>query len=153
MTPYSEDWCSIAEQASKEMDPKKLAALVTQLCCAFDERDKRRRAMCESSIVRLNPSCQQTAHRPDRARDARGHTRRHPDSRVHSDEVQSVWVFPKRVAVCITPACELLRSLYRTARPIMHKIPSWVMLSCFGVWKIESASCAPRPSQPEAPLS
>jgi hypothetical protein len=51
MTPYSEDWCSIAEQASKEMDPKKLAALVTQLCCAFDERDKRRRAMCESSIV------------------------------------------------------------------------------------------------------
>lgn len=41
MAPYSEDWRTIAEQASKEMDPEKLADLVSQLCCAFDERDKR----------------------------------------------------------------------------------------------------------------
>jgi hypothetical protein len=43
MAPYSEDWRTIAEQASREMDPKRLAALVSQLCCAFDERDKLRR--------------------------------------------------------------------------------------------------------------
>jgi hypothetical protein len=51
MVPYSQDWRTIAEKASKEMDPKKLAALVEQLCCAFDERDKRRREMCESATV------------------------------------------------------------------------------------------------------
>jgi hypothetical protein len=51
MAPYSEDWRTIAERASKEMDPKKLAALVNQLCCAFDERDKRRRETCVSATA------------------------------------------------------------------------------------------------------
>jgi len=49
MNPYSEEWRIIAERASKEMDPKKLSALVSQLCCAFDERDKRRRETCGSA--------------------------------------------------------------------------------------------------------
>jgi hypothetical protein len=52
--PKDQDWRGIAELASKEMDPKKLAALVNQLCCAFDERDKRRREMCASARS-LNP--------------------------------------------------------------------------------------------------
>jgi hypothetical protein len=55
MAPYSEDWRTIAEQASREMDPKKLAALVNQLCCAFDERDKRRRETCGSATVVKSP--------------------------------------------------------------------------------------------------
>ena len=55
MAPYSEDWRTIAEQASREMDPKKLAALGNQLCCAFDERDKRRREMCGSATVVKSP--------------------------------------------------------------------------------------------------
>ena len=49
MAPYSEDWRTIAEQASKEMNSEKLAVLIAQLCCALDERDKRRREMCESA--------------------------------------------------------------------------------------------------------
>jgi len=49
MNPHSEEWRTIAERASKEMDPKKLATLVNQLCCAFDERDKRRRETCGSA--------------------------------------------------------------------------------------------------------
>ena len=56
MAPYSEEWSTIAERASKEMDPKKLAALVNQLCCAFDERDKRRRETCESATVVRSPA-------------------------------------------------------------------------------------------------
>ena len=55
MTPYSEDWSTIAELASKEMDPQKLAALVHQLCCAFDEIDKRRRETCGSDTVVKSP--------------------------------------------------------------------------------------------------
>jgi hypothetical protein len=51
MAPYSEDWRTVAERASKEMDPKKLAALVNQLCCAFDECDKQRRETCGSATV------------------------------------------------------------------------------------------------------
>jgi hypothetical protein len=51
MAPYSEDWRTIAEQTSKEMDPKKLAALVDRLCCAFEERDKRRRETYGSATV------------------------------------------------------------------------------------------------------
>ena len=41
--PSSEEWRTIAERASKEMDTEELAAPVNQLCCAFDERDKLRR--------------------------------------------------------------------------------------------------------------
>ena len=51
MAPNLGDWRTIAEQASKEMDPNKLAALVEQLCCALNERDKRRREMNESATV------------------------------------------------------------------------------------------------------
>jgi hypothetical protein len=62
MAPYSEDWRTIAEQASREMDPKKLAAVVSQLCCAFDERDKRHR----EKLQPLNPRCRQIPHCPER---------------------------------------------------------------------------------------
>jgi len=55
MTPYSEDWSTIAELASKEMDPEKLAALVNQLCDAFDELDKWRRETCGSATVVKSP--------------------------------------------------------------------------------------------------
>jgi hypothetical protein len=39
MTPSLKDqeWYSIAEQASKEMDPAKLTLLVSQLCAALDK--------------------------------------------------------------------------------------------------------------------
>jgi hypothetical protein len=38
MTPHlgDRDWVSIAEQASKEMDPAKLMILVDKLCCALE---------------------------------------------------------------------------------------------------------------------
>ena len=36
-----QQWRSIAEQASKEMDSAKLSLLVEQLCAAMDERNKR----------------------------------------------------------------------------------------------------------------
>lgn len=38
MAPHLEDgdWRSIAEQASKEMDPAKLLILVEKLCCALE---------------------------------------------------------------------------------------------------------------------
>lgn len=51
MAPHSEVWRPIAEQASKEMNPEKLAAHIAQLCCALDERDRRRREMYESATV------------------------------------------------------------------------------------------------------
>ena len=43
MTPHlgDGDWRSIAERASKEMDPEKLMVLITQLCSALDERRAR----------------------------------------------------------------------------------------------------------------
>jgi hypothetical protein len=41
----NEDWMSIAEQASKEMNPAKLMTLVEQLCGALDKRNKRRLAL------------------------------------------------------------------------------------------------------------
>jgi hypothetical protein len=55
MAPYSEDWRTIAEQASREMDPRKLAALVSQLCCAFDERDRRYREECGPATAVESP--------------------------------------------------------------------------------------------------
>jgi hypothetical protein len=39
-TPESQDWRTIAKQASKEMDDEKLMILVEQLCSAFDECHK-----------------------------------------------------------------------------------------------------------------
>lgn len=44
MTMHSEneDWVSIAEQASNEMNPAKLMTLVQQLCSALDNRNKGR---------------------------------------------------------------------------------------------------------------
>jgi hypothetical protein len=43
MTPHlgERDWRSIAEKASKEMDPEKLTVLIAQLCSALDERRAR----------------------------------------------------------------------------------------------------------------
>lgn len=40
MTMPSQDrnWISIAERASMEMDPGKLAILIKRLCCALDNR-------------------------------------------------------------------------------------------------------------------
>jgi hypothetical protein len=35
------DWRTIAEKASKEMDPEKLAIFIAQLCSALDERKAR----------------------------------------------------------------------------------------------------------------
>ena len=35
------DWRTIAEKASKEMDPEKLTILIAQLCSALDERKAR----------------------------------------------------------------------------------------------------------------
>jgi hypothetical protein len=35
------DWRTIAEKASKEMDPEKLTILIAQLCSALDERRAR----------------------------------------------------------------------------------------------------------------
>jgi hypothetical protein len=45
MAPQTTDpeWYSIAELASKEMDPAKLTILVAQLCSALDESMDRRR--------------------------------------------------------------------------------------------------------------
>jgi hypothetical protein len=41
MTPHlgDKDWRAIAEKASKEMDPAKLAVLIAQLCDSLDERN------------------------------------------------------------------------------------------------------------------
>jgi hypothetical protein len=38
--PRDQEWYSIAEQASKEMDLMKLSVLVARLCSALDERTK-----------------------------------------------------------------------------------------------------------------
>ena len=38
--PIDREWYSIAEQASKETDPRKLDLLVAQLCSVLDERLK-----------------------------------------------------------------------------------------------------------------
>jgi hypothetical protein len=41
MNTLADNWCVIAEQASKEMDPEKLLLLVERLCKAFDEKHAR----------------------------------------------------------------------------------------------------------------
>jgi hypothetical protein len=51
MAPNSEEWFAIAEQASKEMDSKKLSVLIEELCGALDDRDRRRREMYGSAMV------------------------------------------------------------------------------------------------------
>ena len=50
------DWRTIAEKASKEMDPEKLTILIAQLCSALDERKARPRR----SGMRQGP-CRQLA--------------------------------------------------------------------------------------------
>jgi len=42
MTPQTRDWRELAEKASKEMDPEKLALLIDELNRTL-ERDERRR--------------------------------------------------------------------------------------------------------------
>jgi hypothetical protein len=39
-SPTDQDWQSIAEQASTEMDPAKLTQLVDELCASIDARHK-----------------------------------------------------------------------------------------------------------------
>jgi hypothetical protein len=41
----NEDWRSIAEETSKEMDPARLTILVGKLCRALDERNERESPM------------------------------------------------------------------------------------------------------------
>jgi hypothetical protein len=41
----NEDWCSIAEETSKEMDPAKLMILIGKLCRALDKRNERKAPM------------------------------------------------------------------------------------------------------------
>jgi hypothetical protein len=38
----NDDWRTLAEQASTEMDPAKLTVLVRKLCRALDERNERK---------------------------------------------------------------------------------------------------------------
>jgi hypothetical protein len=38
MSPSDREWHDIAEQASKELDGKKLAVLIEELCAALDSR-------------------------------------------------------------------------------------------------------------------
>ena len=44
MTPQTNDWQYLAEQASSEMDPDKLLNLVSQLNRVLGEREERSRA-------------------------------------------------------------------------------------------------------------
>jgi hypothetical protein len=54
--PSFEEWRTIAERASKEMDTEELAVIVNQLCCAFDERDKLRRETRGLATVVKSPA-------------------------------------------------------------------------------------------------
>jgi len=45
MTQHPEDWRTLAEKASTEMDPAKLMILVGKLCRALDERNERKPQM------------------------------------------------------------------------------------------------------------
>jgi hypothetical protein len=53
MTPHLADrnWQSIAEQASKEMDPAKLMILVEKLCCALDGDRREKSQLTATSQV------------------------------------------------------------------------------------------------------
>jgi hypothetical protein len=42
MTAPTEDWISLAEQVSVEMNPAKLISLVQQLCSALDAQDRKK---------------------------------------------------------------------------------------------------------------
>ncbi len=43
------DWRSLAEQASKEMDPAKLTILVEKLCCALGGERREKSRLAETS--------------------------------------------------------------------------------------------------------
>ena len=61
MAPKSTDqeWYSIAEQISKEMDSAKLTILVAQLCSALDERNRLpESAMDAKWVSTVSPSTQ-----------------------------------------------------------------------------------------------
>jgi hypothetical protein len=51
MTPHlgDGDWRTIAEQASKEMDPAKLMILVEKLCCALDGERRQKSQLAATS--------------------------------------------------------------------------------------------------------
>ncbi len=48
------DWRSIAEQASKEMDPAKLLILVEKLCCALED-DRRQKSQLAATFRGNDP--------------------------------------------------------------------------------------------------
>jgi hypothetical protein len=48
------DWRSIAEQASKEMDPAKMLILVEKLCCAL-EADRRQKSQLAATFRGNDP--------------------------------------------------------------------------------------------------
>lgn len=52
-TPEDERWLSLATQASKEIDEKKLTILVKQLCSALDDRHKSRQSENEQNRTHL----------------------------------------------------------------------------------------------------
>jgi hypothetical protein len=55
MTPHlgDGDWQSIAERASKEMDPAKLMILVEKLCCAL-EGERREKSQLAPTFKQVN---------------------------------------------------------------------------------------------------
>jgi hypothetical protein len=59
MTMPSQDrnWISIAEQASVETDPAKLAILVKRLCCALDDRGTRAEDETKRESEQIVASC------------------------------------------------------------------------------------------------
>jgi hypothetical protein len=57
--PRDQDWRCIAEQASKEMDPAKLTALVAKLCRALDDEREQR--------LQFRPQEDQTSSSPHAA--------------------------------------------------------------------------------------
>ena len=69
MTPHigqigEGDWRSLAEQASNEMDPSKLSALVSQLCRALDDRDENARQRRLASAFGSSPRIMSNAVLP-----------------------------------------------------------------------------------------
>ena len=58
--PKNQDWRCIAEQASKENDPAKLATLVTKLCRALDhEREQKREFRPQEAQTESSPNREQ----------------------------------------------------------------------------------------------
>jgi hypothetical protein len=57
MHTHSEDWISIAEQVTVEMDSTKLASLVERLCHALDDRGRSADYETKNEIEQIVASC------------------------------------------------------------------------------------------------